>query len=199
MINSKLLNKNGPISEFNPKLGSCWIWLGKTNPNGYGPYRRLYESINGPIKPGLELDHLCRVRRCMNPVHLEPVTRKENQKRGFSPYAIKSKQTYCVNGHEFSPENTYFRKDRPGTRECIKCSRLRNMLRGRENRRKQGIPIKGQATHCHRGHKFTAENTRYASNKKGSYRICRICLRIANRKADAKKRLKRHGPDPIQS
>jgi len=69
----------------------CWIWTGSTQWNGYGSvswkgarrvaHRVSYELLAGPIPKGLQLDHLCRVRGCVNPQHLEPVTNKENVRR----------------------------------------------------------------------------------------------------------------------
>jgi hypothetical protein len=66
----------------------CWVWLGRIEPNGYGKrgkqwaHRISYERKYGPIPAGLDLDHLCRVPCCVNPDHLEPVTRSENNRRG---------------------------------------------------------------------------------------------------------------------
>lgn len=74
--------------------GDCWPWLGTTTSTGYGlfgvpredrtvgAHRYAYELVVGPIPTGLELDHLCRVRNCVNPAHLEPVTHAENLRRG---------------------------------------------------------------------------------------------------------------------
>lgn len=74
-----------------PESG-CWIWTGELNRNGYGrvwrlgrrvmAHRAMYELLVGPIPEGLVLDHLCRVRCCVNPKHLEPVTVRENTIRG---------------------------------------------------------------------------------------------------------------------
>jgi hypothetical protein len=73
----------------------CWLWGLTITRNGYGQiranrrdgtvlaHRALYERQNGPIPEGLDLDHLCRVRHCVNPSHLEPVTRSENNLRGL--------------------------------------------------------------------------------------------------------------------
>jgi len=80
------------------KTGDCWIWNGGVGAGGYGAFgsydeaddpitvrahRYAYEALVGPIPAGLVLDHLCRVRRCVNPAHLEPVTNAENIRRGF--------------------------------------------------------------------------------------------------------------------
>lgn len=76
------------------KSGECWLWTGTIALNGYGliyrqggplvgAHRLAYEVHVGPIPKGYELDHLCRVRRCVNPAHLEPVTHSENVRRGF--------------------------------------------------------------------------------------------------------------------
>lgn len=74
------------------KIEDCWLWTGQTDSDGYGQisikrkmkmvHRLAYEYFNGEIPVGLELDHKCRVRNCLNPNHLEPVTHQENCKRG---------------------------------------------------------------------------------------------------------------------
>ena len=112
----------------------CWIWQGATRSPGYGhvgvkgpdlkwrmvgTHRITYEYFIGPIPDGHQLDHLCRVRLCANPYHLEAVTSRENTLR--SPVAIgglNAAKTHCKRGHEFTAENTY----RRGTaRECRIC------------------------------------------------------------------------------
>lgn len=65
----------------------CWYWIGARDRNGYGVFGQLkahryaYTLLVGEIPQGLGLDHLCRVRRCVNPKHLEPVTQAENNRR----------------------------------------------------------------------------------------------------------------------
>lgn len=124
----------------------CWLWTGTLNHQGYGvvsyegrsrsTHRAGYTQLKGPIPEGLTLDHLCRVRHCWNPDHLEPVTMRENLMRGDTWTAINSAKTHCKWGHEFNEANTYNRKDRVG-RECRIC--MSNRQRQFENRSRQSI------------------------------------------------------------
>lgn len=105
-------------------MSDCIVWQGRLNDAGYGrigarlAHRVAYEAAVGPIPNGLELDHLCRNRACVNPEHLEPVTRAENVAR-----SSRSTKRACVNGHPFTPENTYVRRDGLGKRVCRACNR----------------------------------------------------------------------------
>lgn len=111
----------------------CWLWTGTWGTGGYGDFRptrskrmerahrTAYRLLRGPIPEGLQLDHLCRVRCCVNPAHLEPVTSAENIRRGRTGENMRSK-THCPQGHEYSPANTYH--DRTGRRHCNECRRL---------------------------------------------------------------------------
>ncbi len=124
------VDRNGPL--LSPYLGPCWLWTGRLNRGGYGVgyadravrvHRWAYELLHGPIPDGLDIDHLCRVRRCVNPAHLEAVTRRENLRRGNGVGAQHAKQTHCVHGHAFDEANTYWRRD--GSRDCRACRRER--------------------------------------------------------------------------
>lgn len=109
----------------------CWDWIAGKFPNGYGAYltkyahRFAYELHVGRIAPNMVVDHLCRNRGCVNPKHMEIVTRGENVLRGDAPTAINKRKTHCKHGHEFTFENTYNRQ-RPGRspeRDCLTCRR----------------------------------------------------------------------------
>ncbi len=108
----------------------CWLWPLSRNTYGYGQtsvnkknrttHRLAYELLVGPIPEGMVLDHLCRVRHCVNPSHLRVVTNRENVLCGVSFAAVNAKKTHCRHGHEFTPQNT--RIDRRGKRYCRTCS-----------------------------------------------------------------------------
>ena len=122
------------------KTDTCWLWTGPLDRHGYGKcsagaaktgqwwrlaHRVVYELENGPIPEGLVLDHLCRVRNCVNPAHLEPVTIGENDARGISPWAENKRKTHCSRGHELSQDNVSL--DKSGNRNCIQCRRITNL------------------------------------------------------------------------
>jgi len=109
----------------------CWVWRGKPKDTGYGQiniggrvlnaHTMVYEMLVGPVPPGKELDHLCRVKLCVNPDHLEPVTHRENCLRGVGPSAKAAKATRCRKGHPYDEQNTYWRPDGKG-RGCRTCN-----------------------------------------------------------------------------
>lgn len=131
-----------PLAErFWPKVektATCWLWRGALSTWGYGrikgndrrilqAHRVAYELAVGPIQDGLDLDHLCRVRACVNPAHLEPVTRRVNLLRGETIVAREATATRCTNGHTFDAANTYL--TRRGQRHCRACDRDRHRAR----------------------------------------------------------------------
>lgn len=141
--------------------GECWLWTGATTANGYGvlsvfterldrhtnalAHRLAYELLIGPIPQGLEIDHLCRVRHCVNPEHMEAVTHRENQRR------MSEAVTHCRNaGHELTPENT--RVSPNGRRRCLACQseerrryEMKNPGRHKAYRAKQRLAQRGDA------------------------------------------------------
>ncbi len=118
------------------KSEACWEWTG-THAHGYGlwwdpdrksmrvAHRALYEKLYGEVPKTLDLDHLCRNRGCLNPEHLEPVSRSENIRRGAGPDIIRARQgakTHCKRGHAYSGDNLYVNPR--GQRECRECRKI---------------------------------------------------------------------------
>lgn len=118
----------GSPSDHRPDLGPCLLYVGASNGNGYGQFRfngkngyahrYAWERVHGPIPNGLTVDHLCRVRRCVNVAHMELTGQLENYLRGV---AARDK---CRNGHRYTPENTLSKPEHPGVRFCKKCEDL---------------------------------------------------------------------------
>ena len=115
------------------KTETCWIWQGAVGTRGYGFLAGLYEGQYktflvhryaymlhvGAIADDLTIDHLCRNRRCVNPEHLEVVSRWENVRRGETITGNNSRKTHCKYGHVFDSENTYVNST--GGRHCKAC------------------------------------------------------------------------------
>lgn len=167
------------------KTDTCWLWRASLSHNGYGAFqydgrprpahRYSYELLVGPIPEGLEIDHLCRVRHCVNPDHLEAVTHLENVRRGV--YAempvltrINAEKTHCKRGHPLSGDNLIVRENaRSGKirRQCRTCSGT-------------GLNIENsKKTHCKRGHPFAGDNLMIRPN---GGRDCRQCHNDSGRK-----------------
>jgi len=118
-----------------PDENGCWAWKGYITSNGYGQirieqpdgawktryaHRISYEAFIGLIPVGLDLDHKCRIRHCVNPDHLEPVSRSENMRR--SPLMDRqSHKTHCKYGHVFTSD-----RDARGRRTCLQCRKRLN-------------------------------------------------------------------------
>lgn len=123
------------------KTETCWLWQNKPAGNGYGSFRFknvrysahrfAYELLVGPIPQGLHIDHLCRVRHCVNPSHLEAVTKRVNTLRGTGPTAQRARQTHCKRGHPLSGANLKV-GDNTGYRICRQCSKMTKSQRQKE-------------------------------------------------------------------
>lgn len=118
------------------EVADCWYWTGYTRKDGYAPanyqgkrwaaHRLVWTLLVGPIPEGLQLDHLCRVRHCVNPDHLEPVTPAENTRRG-----ARATKMACPQGHPYEGDNLMIVA---GERFCRTCHRARNRAYQRELR-----------------------------------------------------------------
>lgn len=124
---------------------ACWLWLGTKTRTGYGQlsvnrrmvyaHRFSYELANGPIPAGMTLDHLCRVRHCVNPLHLEPCSQWENTRRSpLNHVALNVGKTTCPAGHPYDSENLYVKTN--GHRICRVCQREKHTIAQRERRRR---------------------------------------------------------------
>lgn len=109
----------------------CWLWLLALTRDGYAhtssrggsslAHKRVYEALHGRLRRGRTLDHSCRVRCCINPAHVAPVSNRKNLRRGFGATG-RWRNTYCHRGHKFTRGNVY-RHPTTGTRQCRACRR----------------------------------------------------------------------------
>lgn len=167
-------------------MSGCWLWSGALADGGYGAFRGhegksvkahrwFYEQNKGPVPDGLELDHRCRVRSCVNPEHLEPVTRRVNTLRGISPAAINATKTHCVRGHPLFGPNLYLRRNgQRGCRSCLTAQLIRFCARP------HAIPAA-----CTRGHAMIGSNVYRHTNGRI---LCRACRKETNRLLNLRKK-----------
>lgn len=152
-------------------IDECWVWTGTRNRQGYGQFRDgrmvkahrwIWEYHNGPIPEELELDHLCRIRACVNPAHLEPVTHRDNSRRTM--------KGLCRRSHPLEGPDADVRVGKGGARVCRACVRITTTAA----RRRDGVPQRTLAsdTHCVAGHPWAPENTYWTRH---SSRQCRAC------------------------
>lgn len=133
-----------------PNADGCWPWLGSRTPDGYGrmkyqgrnivAHRLVFELLVGPIPEGLTLDHVrargCRLRHCVNPAHLEPVTNHVNTMRGDTIPARNAAKTHCPQGHPYVDSNIYWERSPEGgrRRRCRACHNARTSARQKRMR-----------------------------------------------------------------
>ena len=144
-VRENRLRQNPPQDRFWTNVepsGDCWVWMGLKNVEGYGDFsilnrhvlahRYAFETMRSEIPDGLQLDHLCRVRACVNPWHLEPVTGLVNTRRGEP-----AQRTACIKGHPYDEANTGWRKN--GRRRCLACHREFEKARSERSREVRGV------------------------------------------------------------
>ena len=142
------VNKFGPVPNYQPSLGNCWLWTGATNPKGYGTFtvfakfngytwkrtasvhRFAYELAHSPIPGDLVIDHLCRNRACLRDSHIEAVTLQTNIRRGLR-WANPLSNNTCSKGHPRTPEGTYTWTSPTGRtfHQCRECVRINQRAR----------------------------------------------------------------------
>ncbi len=122
-------------AKIQPSADGCWLWIGGKYWDGYGlvnftsprttrrAHRVVYETVRGPIPKGLVTDHLCRVRYCVNPQHIEIVSIRENLLRGETSTARNAAVTHCPQGHPYDDEHMFMYN---GSRCCRACVNARN-------------------------------------------------------------------------
>lgn len=124
------------------QTSGCWLWAAAKFLSGYGcirvegktlgAHRYTYENLVGLVPADKELDHLCRVRHCINPAHLEPVTKQENISRG-EVGSNSAEKTHCPAGHELAGDNIYKYRGKRGCRECRRASQRAWKKRRKDN------------------------------------------------------------------
>ncbi len=134
--------KVSPFCRFFSKVefleNGCWQWVGAMDTDGYGMFSirrhivKAHRFIFALLRSELtnDIDHLCRNRGCVNPWHMEDVTRRTNILRGVSHIADQVKRTHCPKGHPYDVFNT--RLSRKGKRSCKECHRMQDRLRKRQ-------------------------------------------------------------------
>jgi hypothetical protein len=179
------VNKNGPLPPKRPESGPCWLWMASDHGHGYGQFVTssvkkpmvvgsahivAYNLLVGQVPEGKELDHLCRVRRCVNPDHLEPVTRLVNVARGDG-----AKKSHCHRGHPLTDPNLYYTRNGK-VRMCRTC-RIAHVRAAQQKKPKLGN-ANAAVTHCPYGHPYDEENTAFQNKPNGKVsRYCKACNR----------------------
>ncbi len=175
----------------------CWEWQAYIHPkSGYGGFslskisgrahRVIYQIFVERIPDALQCDHLCKVRHCVNPAHIEAVTAAINNARSESPAAINARKTHCPLGHPLTPDNIVKRKDRKA-RNCRICANNKAVIYAERKRRAAGVR-QIHSTMCKNGHLYTPENTMWKRRESGIHRDCRKCKRIQQNKRYAEKK-----------
>jgi hypothetical protein len=181
---------------------ACWIWKPAAGAGGYGQFtskgktylahRLSYTLAKGRIPEGLTIDHLCRVRNCVNPTHLEAVTLAENLRRARAwahGAAFQRSKSHCPAGHPYDEANTYVQAK--GSRTCRACTR------DRMRRKRAAIPPKPRKrkTHCSKGHAYAE----YGYTNDIGRQICRTCSAERLRESRARRKALEPPKEPART
>ena len=125
------------------QAGTHMLWTGAQNSRGYGCFgidgksqlvhRLAWENENGPIPDGYTIDHLCRIKVCVNTAHMEVVTRAENKRRA-STLVVGGE---CMNGHQIESDDDIYVNPK-GRRECRGCRRVSSARGKAKSRQVEG-------------------------------------------------------------
>lgn len=133
------------LAAMNVSHSGCWESTTCISERGYSfisvtisPYSQVriyrhqisYFLHNGPLERGMQIDHLCRNKKCFNPDHLDQVLPRTNYLRGNGPSAINRRKTHCIRGHAFEEGNIYWQRN--GKKQCRKCIKIRESRRCRK-------------------------------------------------------------------
>jgi hypothetical protein len=164
----------------------CWEWQAVLS-RGYGQiwlhgrnqyaHRVSYEMHKAPIPSGLQIDHLCRNTRCVNPAHLEPVTARENLLRGNTFQRHNAAKTHCPQGHPLSGDNLYVNPG--GGRVCRTCSREGNRARGPERWARQRHQVEGTCVICDATFRTNRHKPAKTCSKRCANALCSATKRAA--------------------
>lgn len=187
--------------HMDPNSG-CWLWTAGLV-DGYGTFwdksegkrkakrahRISYEHFKGDIPSGKQIDHLCRLRCCVNPHHLEAVTQLENVQRGNAGKHLRER-THCPSGHEYTEDNTRIKQRSDGRHErvCRECCRIRAREDARQKAAVRPKKAKPVITHCPKGHEYTERNSLMVKVGRYTCRACRECRRLQSQKTNKRNR-----------
>ena len=125
----------------------CWLWVGSIKNNGYAQvtfkceveyaHRLAYSALVGKIEDSLQIDHLCKVKCCVNPIHLEVVSQQENLRRAAA-WTYQTEKLYCPRGHAYEGKNLYTNPNRPG-RACRACHATKSLARYYKRKYEQNL------------------------------------------------------------
>ncbi len=165
----------------------CWSWTGYIGPNGYGQvrvdgkshrvHRLAYAQTNGEIEEGNDVHHVCQNRACVNPSHLQSVSKKEHIRVSPNHAAhVALTMNQCSKSHLMLGSNIIWTER--GARKCRECRNAKNRERRLSRRStRRSIRLSQKKERCKRGHEMSGENLSLVKRAWGHERRCKQCHR----------------------